>query len=403
MSWIDKLNNVAFTITTGDGKVFSPLWKNGEKSKEFNITKYDFINTAGSLIDRKQPQSNLYPLVFWFQGEDNIEQCDAFEDSANDNRAWTIQHPFYGTLKGQPVNLKRNDTSYNATEVTVDFWESIDGDFPDSEISITDETRAKATNVNALAASYLVENAAPETEDIDTVKENVSLMSSKFNADKDSFNDYINIVNKATLAADSLVTDTENAFIDIQQAVNAPAEFAGSVFSKIDSYVEAYQVLKESIGNLFSKYDFESQGASIISGICISCVNPEEDDYVTRTDIERANGLLIDLYDDYLSTLDANQVEIYDVENTWSPTIQIQSAIIDLVTFTSNSLFSLSFNARQERSYELKKDSNLILLTHRFIGLDASDKNIETFRKINNIKNDELYKVKEGRTIKYFV
>lgn len=403
MSWIDRLDNITFTITTGDGRVFSPLWKNGEKLKEFNNTKYDFINTSGSLIDRKQPKSNLYPLVFWFQGEDNIEQCNAFENSANDSRAWTIQHPFYGLLKGQPVNLKRDDTNYNATKVTVDFWESIDGDFPNSEISIFDETRVKSMNVNSLSALYFVENASPKTEDIETIKENISVMSSKFNADKDNFNDYINIVNKATLAANSLITDTETAFTDIQQVINAPTEFSGSVFFKINSYKEAYEVLKKSVNNLFDKYNFESQGASIISGICLSCVVPEENDFITRSDIERANKLLTDLYGDYLKTLDANQVNIYDVENAWAPTIQIQTAVIDLVTFTSNSLFALSFNARQERVHELRKDSNIILLTHRFMGLDADDTNIETFKKINNIKNDELYKIKQGRTIKYFV
>ena len=141
MSWKDRLDNIDFTITTGDGKVFKPLWKSGEKSKDFNITKYDFIDVDGSLIDRKRPQSNAYPLVFWFQGDDNIEQSNAFEASADDNRLWTVIHPFYGTIKGQPTNLKRDDNNYNVTKVTVDFWQSIDGDFPVDEISIKDEVR----------------------------------------------------------------------------------------------------------------------------------------------------------------------------------------------------------------------------------------------------------------------
>ena len=76
---------------------------------------------------------------------------------------------------------------------------------------------------------------------------------------------------------------------------------------------------------------------------------------------------------------------------------------MSLVSFTSKNLFLLSFDARQERLYELTEDSNLIVLTHRFLGLDADDANIESFRKINDIKNDELYRVRKGRTIKYFV
>lgn len=403
MSWKERLENIKFKITTGDGKTFTPLWRTGEKSKEFNISKYDFINLENSLIDRKKPQSNLYPLTFYFQGEDNIEQANAFEISANDSRFWTIEHPFYGTIKGQPTNLKRNDDFYNVTEVTVDFWESISGDFPESEISVNDEVRARVNSVNQLSAAFFVENSQPATADIDTIKNNVTLMSSKFKPDAASFNDYQNLVKKALVSADNLVTNTSTAFTDVQQAINAPAEFATFALTKINSYVDAYNVLKQSIGNLFSKYNFESQSANLISSVCIACINPLEDEYITRNDIESVNATLISLYEDYLETLDNNQVSIYDIENNWSPSVQIQSALMDLVFYTSASLFLLGFNARQERTVELTQDTNLILLTHKYLGLDAQDRNIEIFRKRNNIKNNELYKIRQGRTIKYFV
>jgi hypothetical protein len=403
MSWKDRLQNVKFSIRTGDGKTYEPLWKSSEKEKPFNVAKYDFINQSGSFIDRKQPQGNLYPLVFYFQGEDNIDQTDAFEDSAIDNRLWTIEHPFYGTIKGQPVNIKRNDNSYNVTEVTVDFWESIDGAFPDNEISINDEVISKVNLVNASGINFAVENSSPQTSDINLVKDGVILTASKFSPDADSFNDFQNLLDKAVKSSDKLVTDTRTAFVDVQNVVNAPALFATNVKSKVNSYIRAYELLKDGIGNLFSKYNFESQGASVISGICLSCINPQENDYVTRSDIEEVNTLLTSTYADYLETLDNNQITIYDLENNFTPTIQIQSNLIDLVSFTSRSLFLLSFNARQERTIELKKDSNLILLTHRFLGLDAEDNNLDTFRKINNIKNGELFKIRQGRTIKYFV
>ena len=403
MSWVDRLENITFTIKTGDGKEFKPLWKNGEKSKEFNVSKYEFINLDGSFVDRKKPQGNVFPLVFFFQGDDNIEQCNEFELSANDNRMWTVEHPFYGTIKGQPTNLKRDDKFYNVTQVTVDFWESIDGQFPNSEISIKDETRSKVDSLNAIASIFLVENSAPDTGDIDLVKSLNVLTGSKFKPDNDSFTSYNNVISKAVKSADNLVTDTQTAFNDAQEVINYPAKFVTSVISKANSYYQAYETFKESISNLYSKYNFESQGASVLAGICLSAVNPEENDYITRNDIEAVNKILIDIYEDYLETLDNNQVDIYDVENSWSPNIQIQSSLMDLVVFTSNSLFLLSFDARQERLYETEEDTNLILLAHRFIGLDSEDKNLEIFRKINNINNEELFKVRKGTTIKYFV
>ena len=124
-TWKEKLENIKFSIKTGDGKTYFPLLKITEKSKDYNSSEYDFINVEGTFVDRKKPRGSKFPLVFYFQGDDNIEQCNAFETSADDSRLWTVEHPFYGIIKGQPTNLKRNDSNYNITEITVDFFESI--------------------------------------------------------------------------------------------------------------------------------------------------------------------------------------------------------------------------------------------------------------------------------------
>lgn len=403
MSWINRLENTPFKITTGDGKEYTPLWKNGEKSKTFNTTKYDFINVSKSFIDRKKEQSNKYPLVFWFQGEDNIEQTDVFEESANDNRAWTIEHPFYGTIKGQPTNLKRNDTNYNVTEVTVDFWESITDDFPNSQVSVRDEVASRTEAINLQSLGVVTGNGQPATSDIDLVRSNAALAGSKFSPDSENFNGYVNTVQNAVKNANTLVTDTEAAYTDAQAVLSVPAGFDIPVQDRVASYAEAYQVVKASIGGVFSKLNFESQGSSIISGICFSCLNPLEGDYVTRTDIEEVNTTLFDVYNDYLQTLDGASVDIYDVENYWRPNVGVQTSLNELVYFTANALFSLSFNARQERTVELSEDSNLIVLTHRYLGLDSEDRNIELFKQMNDIKGSENFKLRKGRTIKYFV
>jgi len=50
----------------------------------------------------------------------------------------------------------------------------------------------------------------------------------------------------------------------------------------------------------------------------------------------------------------------------------------------------------------LEKDSNLIVLTHRFLGL-ASDENLEIFKRINKIGLSETYRIKKGRLITYYI
>lgn len=403
MSWKDRLENIEFTITTGDGKVFKPLWKNGEKSKDFNVSKYDFINVPGSFIDRKKPQGSKYPLVFWFQGDDNIDQSDVFEESANDNRPWTIQHPFYGTIKGQPTNLRRSDISYNVTEVSVEFWESISDDFPLQSVSIKEQSRTKVDFLNLTAKNIFIENAVPRTSDIEKLKSDISVISSLNKPDSSNFNDFKNKTKTALINAEKLVTDKKLAFESAQAVITATFDFVDSVSNKVTNLANSYQILKNSITNIFEKTYFEAQASTIISTMCSCAINPQKNDYLTRNDVERVNTIIVRTYEDYLQTLDDNQVDIYDTKNSWTPDVNIQSLLIGLIHSTSIGLFQISFNAKQERIFELTEDSNLIILTHRFLGLDINDDNIETLRVINNIKNDELYQLKKGRLIKYFV
>ena len=75
----------------------------------------------------------------------------------------------------------------------------------------------------------------------------------------------------------------------------------------------------------------------------------------------------------------------------------------EIVNKTLYNLFDFAFKAKQERTVEIEKDSNLIVLTHKYLGLDENDENIEIFRKMNNISNRNIFGVKKGTVIKYLV
>lgn len=404
MSWKTRLRDNKFTIQTGDGKVFRPLWKNGSKGKEFNFSKFDFINVEGSLVTRKKPQSNSYPLTFWFTGDDNIEQSNEFERSCNDSRRWTVNHPFYGTINGQPTNLDRDDTNYGVTEITVTFWESISDNYPESNDSIIDTVSQKSESVNLLAANSYISKANPATSDIPNIKSNINISAARFEPDSDSFNDYKQTVSVAIKDIDSLVVDTSLAINSTQRVLTEPSTFRRGIRGKIESIERAYSELKLILDpkNRQSKHYFESQGSTLLTNFAQSSVNPIDGDYVVVSDIENVNARFLNIYSDYLTTLDNNQVEINDIRNEYSPDVNLQQSLIDLVTYTSQSLFDLGFSAKQERTFIVDRDTNLIVLCHRFLGLDPDDENLMTFKRINNIKLNEIFKIKKGRLITYY-
>ena len=402
MSWKDKIENGIFKITTGDGKSYTPLWKQGDSSKDYNTAAFNFINLEGTLIDRKKPQSSKYPLTFWFQGEDNIEQAEAFLKSADDPRAWEVAHPLYGTINGQPLGIERNDVDMNVTKISVDFWESITVDYPDDEISVRDRIQSKALNVQALGIkSY--SNFQPETADIGTIKlvaaQTQGLFSKIAGMNKV---EYQNAYNEALNSADNLISKQAVAISKQQTLFALPSTFENSVARKLKAYNAALVLIPGLITSKNDKYLYETQGSTAIAGACQCAVTPLEGDYITRTQIEAAVDTIVEIYNEYLVNLDANHVSQYSIEKAWNPNAILQAQLNDLVIDAIGNLQVLAFEAKQERIIYTEKDTNLILLVHRYIGLDPEDKNLDNFRKINSIKNDELFLVPKGRKIKYF-
>lgn len=405
MSWLDKIENIQFSIKTGDGNEFLPLWKSGEKSLDFNTNTYDFIDVPKSLVTRKQPKSSKYPLTFWFQGSDCIEQAERFEQSAKDNRYWTVTHPYYGIIKGQPISISRNDANYNISEITVDFWETIIFDFPKSNLSIQDNTLVKRDTIQVNAAESYSNRAKPQTKDIQKVKDSNLTTAKQFETlQNDETNiDYQNNISRAIKSANALLVNPSQAILDSQNIVSQSALLDIDLNARINAYKNAFKTLKLVFESITDKLFFESQGATILSNLCLTATNYQFGvDYVTVPEIENTSTLILSLYDDYLSTVDSNITSVYDVDNNYQPYAVLQNDLYNLVMFTVSNLYSLAFEAQQERIVIVEKDTNIVLLCHRYYGI-ANDENLETFRTINNIRLNENFKIKKGRSIKYYV
>jgi len=406
MSWINKIENIRFSITTGDGKIYFPLWKTGETSKDFNTTKFDFIDVKDSLIERKTSQSPNYPLVIWFQGDDNIEQSEAFWNSSDDNRQWTIAHPFYGTIKGQPMKILRNDSNLNITEFSIDFWKSINADYPTSNFSVKDNTYEKKQSVFASSEIAYSSKDVFKTVDIQKNKDAINKIASKLSKlqTNETYAEYSNKVNKAVKASDNLINDSQNAISTAQDTLNMPSELVETVQNRINAYVGAFESIISTLESVPDKLFFQSMGGAIIGAICEnSTIYEFGKDYTTIVEVEAVATQILSLYEQYLTIVDNASTSNYNLTDNFQPDPVMQSDLNSLVMYTIGNIYNLAFEAKQERIIYTDKVTNLILLTHRYLGLDANDENIATFREINDIKLNELFRIKKGRKIKYYI
>jgi len=405
MTWEERINNIPLEIKTGDGKTYFPLFKStdSEKTKEFNTSSFEFINVYGTLVDRKKPKGGKFPLVFYFEGADNITQADNFENSSDDPRPWEVNHPFYGRIVGQPLSIARKDNYLNSTEINIDFWETIEIEYPTRNYSIKDNTREKHNAVYLAAAVSYIKKAPFTSADISKNKVNILTIAGnakKLN-DNSTYADFQNALNKGLKAIDNLLADPLAAIESIQKFLDLPSRYEKAVEGRVASYLGTYERLKYSIDSLIDKKYFESIGASTIASMADAMVNPLFADYVLISDIEKMYTKLNDTYEDYKKVLDQNKVSVYDIKNNWNPDATVQQELNDLVVFTLANLYRLTFAAKRERIVYTNKKTNAILLVHRYVGLDNLDENLENFISRNKIRLNELFTIQKGRKIVY--
>jgi hypothetical protein len=402
MSWEEKINNTTFSITTGDGQLYNPLFKqNTELEKEFNTSVFEFINVYGTLVDRKKPQGRRFTLVFYFVGANCIDLSENFEISCDDPRPWKVTHPYYGLITGQPMSIKRDDTSLNVTEITVPFYETIELDYPFVNYSPKDNTREKHRKV--LESFGTIDLPFNDTADIGKNTDRVYNIKAGMEGlqDSNTYSDFQNAFNKCLKAIDKTTADPLAAFQTIQNFLDLPAMYEQALLGRVSSYVNVYYRLKTTIQTLSDKKNFEMLSGSLIASLGYAMVLPIVGDYFLISDVFRMRDILKDIYNDYLETLDGLQVSIYDVTNAYSPNPEAQTNLSSLVQYTLDNLYNLSFETKRERIVYVDKKTNVILLAHRYLGLDVDDLNIDIFIKTNNITLNELFSIEKGREIKY--
>lgn len=402
MSYYDQIDNTSFSIETGDGMLFFPNWKGGTKETEYNTSMFDFISVTGTLVDRKKPRSPFFDLVFYFQGEDYLDVAKNFEISAADSRPWIVTHPIYGEISGQPLSLKRDDSNLNIVEITVPFWKSIQAEYPFTNFNIKDNTREKRKELYALSALSYVTNNPVAPADIPDMQESIVDISGAMKSmqDNSTYAEFQNQLNKGLKAIDNLLDDPFEAIQQVQAFIDLPTTYVQVLESRMAAYESIYTRLKTTIKTVANKKYFETASASVIASMSVVLINPIQGDYVLVSDVFKASQRLAKMYSDYRATLDSVSVSAYDVNNYFSPDASVQSELSSLVQYTIANLYKLSFDAKREKIIFVDKDTNPILLVHRYIGLDNDDMNLANFVKTNNIKLRELFLVKKGREIR---
>lgn len=409
MSWLEKIET-NLIITTGDGKEYRPKWLNAQKALEYNIAEFEFPNIDGTLVSRGTPKGRRFPIEIYFDGEDHLDIAKAFEVSANDQRAWTIAHPFYDQILVHPVTLNVDNTAYNVSKITGTLIETITDDLPKATVLPEDkiEEDKEAADV-ALAEGFVAGNPAPDSSDINDMTANTASLYNEGSAAASNTLDaeaYFNAFNEANSAILSATSEPLAAIRAMQTVINAPALFEISVQNRLTTLANQFEKLRDSLETIVDnagKYLFENNGATLIGAMALAASHPHEGDFTSRAQVLGVIETITGSYNQFLEDLEGLQTENGGAPDSFIPGQSGMYALGSLVDFTVANLFVIAIGAKQERVIYLEDDSNVVVLTHRFYGLDSEDENIRTFIEQNEIGYNELLQVRKGRRIIYYI
>jgi hypothetical protein len=408
MSWLAKVKD-NLLIKTGDGRQYNVLWKNATRSQEYNVAEFEFPGLAGTLVKRSEPKGMRYNVEFYFQGEENLDDAETFRLSADDKRAWVMVHPFFGSLNVQPTSLNYDNTQLNVTRVTGSIVETITDDRPKTSVDPRDKIATDKAIFDEVAATSFANNVQPKATDINQMTANnlvaysVGKKKVKLTVDAEA---YFNVFNSANTKILNASDEPLAAMQELQAVLNAPAIFVDSVKNRLDIFVNQFEILRNTIEGITEpnkKRIYEGNQGSVISSMLLTASTPQDDDYGNRNDVYATIETILDAYNTYIADLDGMQTENGGDPDSFIPDAGSLVGLNELVNFTLSNLFNIALNSKQERTIILEDDSNLVLLAHRFYGLQADDSTIEAFKNQNEIGINEILQIRKGRTLKYYI
>lgn len=404
MSWIDKLAN-DLIITTGDGRSYYPLWKKPSKSIAFNYSEFTFPNLSGSLVDRGTPMGRRFPLEIYFVGENNIEDSSEFESSANDKRPWKIEHPYYGLIFVQPTEINFDNTSDNLTKINVGLIETITDTNPKTKIDPLETIKLKKLKFDSELEQNITSTITPIDTNVmvDVNKKNYNLSVPIIKIPKEAESFY-NAFNQASSFINSATATPILIARSVISVMSYPANFTASTQTRINTLVNVFNELEKNISNITTvagKQIYQIQAGTILSAMCIAASTPLAKDFTNSKsvlniiDTISTNGKKFFDNLDLLQTLNGGSLASY------IPTADSIITLSGLISYTLSNLYIIALNSETEKSIIVEKDTNALLLTHRFYGL-SNDENLNKLFSNNNWGLNHILQIKKGTKVIYY-
>jgi hypothetical protein len=417
MSWIDRVNNVDFTIVTGDGKGYLPKWEDPSKYIEFNIAEFVFRGIDGSLVRRGNPRGRQYNIDISFDGVNHLDTANQFDESSKDPRPWNVKHPLYGAILVQPANLKFDNRKPNVTKITGLLIETLGASTIFVEESEPDGITANANNLSkGMSSSYAADVPELKTADVQTLSAHINgafnTVMGLMNGVQRNVDQYRDYYNRANALLNTTIYDSMKIIEATQRLIGAPFDFADTVVNRLNMFNVQIELFNRDVASILAlqnrptatlKRLYENNTAMAILGMCQAAVNNVGGAYNYKPSVLSVISTIITAHNTFLQNLTLLQSPNGGSPGYYLPNPVNITQLSSLVNATTSALFKMSAGAKQQRIKILTEDSNVLLLAYDLYGMQPDDSTVTTLIENNNIGQNEYLMLEKGREIIYYV
>ena len=454
MAWSDEIQEAAYNSPSGKRQTF--LYENVSRETELKTASFVFPELDGAMIQSLGLGGRTFPLNCIFSGENCTKDADSFEKLLSERGHGILEHPIYGKINVVPTGkIKRVDNLVNgANESTVEitFAETlVDKDETTSEVATADKLDAAMDEYEDAAANDFANNIQ-----VDTIEDKMQLQSVM----KAQSNSTFKGVEKMTKAApkkqrmsliqwftaakkfingiidniDKIGTYANEIARTMIKMIRLPCKIATDALSKLTGY----QLMIKDIANNVKADPFGTKAvtnqwaattlawgsmvAALSYGVAKTAAEQSvnqgtnssessgdsaDDDFdfsegsssggfASRADVLEIAAQIAAMFNEYSAYIDSQ-----NKKNAFIDTGETYEKLLNVVTYSLQSLEETAFNLPVTRIIKLNRDRQLFELLTELYGKDGFNRQ-DQFINDNKLTADEIVLIPMGREVRYY-
>lgn len=436
-NWRDRLAE-SIKFISPEGNEFEAKWRGSPRNMPKKLGILRFPKIKGDIVQDMEVASTLYPITFFFDGENNDTEAAAFFQACKETGNWEVIHPVHGFLGLQLVSVGEVDdpiTSGNITEINTEWIEGIDPIALKTAREMKGIIDGQIDDLNINAAQQFADGILETSETLkDAIRKGTDGISNVSEFVLGPLFTTVDALDNAVNAIQDGIQDTLNATVlqadalsgQIQNLINLPL-FANSQRDRLGTYAALLTALSNQLPGGSESTTSATAASSVKRNAALTtelgmnaalsalakitnttAIAPRgtgADDtgaLETRAQAVQMAVDLTDIYDDMVTALEAVQEDFsgLDIDDQYYSQSSAFTDAALLLGFAIEYLLTIAFQLSIERRFIIDKPRAPIEITITEYGsLGENDSNFDLFIRSNELSGNDILLLPRGREV----